>query len=128
VELAEWLHDYNHKKPNAGKVGFYGLDVYSLWDSLHAVVGYLHRSDPQAAEAARRAYHCFEPYGADAVAYARATAWVPKTCEQEVLDLLMELRRQEPQYERDGREEHFHAEQNAWVVHNAEAYYRSMIQ
>lgn len=128
VDLAEWLREYNRTQPDGSKVGFYGLDVYSLWDSLHAIVGYLHRTDPEAAAVARRAYRCFEPYGEDAVAYARATAWVPKTCEQEVLALLSELRRKEPQFGHDGRELFFNAQQNALVVHNAESYYRSMIQ
>src|SRR5205823_1432026 len=58
----------------------------------------------------------------------RATALVPKTCEKEVLDLLIELRRKEPQYGHDGRELFFNAQQNALVVHNAETYYRSMMQ
>ena len=33
------------------KVGFYGLDVYSLWDSMHAVIGYLETIDPALAGA-----------------------------------------------------------------------------
>src|SRR4051812_17259884 len=77
VELAEWLRDCNRTRADENKVGFYGLDVYSLWDSMHAVVEYLERIDPDAARSARRAYNCFEPYAEDEQEYARATALVP---------------------------------------------------
>ena len=61
VELADWLRRHNDGLPEEQKAGFYGLDVYSLWDSLDAVTRFLEEKDPQAAEAARQAYRCFEP-------------------------------------------------------------------
>jgi erythromycin esterase len=128
VALAEWLRRHNAHLPEAQRVGFFGLDVYSLWDSLYAVIGHLRKSDPSALEAARRAFRCFQPYGEDAQDYARATALVPTSCEEEVIDLLKELRGREPRYSADGREEYFAAEQNALVVRGAEAYYRSMVR
>jgi len=127
VALVQWLRRHNERHPER-KVGFYGLDVYSLWDSLYAVMSYLQRSDPSALSAARRAYHCFEPYGEDVQDYARATAFVPTSCEDEVIHLLQELRRRPPEYPGDGREAYFQAEQNALVVKNAEAYYRAMVR
>ena len=81
--LAEWLRAYNETLPADERVGFYGLDVYSLWDSMAAVVEYLETVDPALARAAKAAYLCFEPYGEDAQAYARATVLVPTTCEDE---------------------------------------------
>ena len=62
VELVRWLREYNRREPSGGQVGFYGLDVYSLWDSMGGVVQYLERIDPAAAKSARRAYSCFDPY------------------------------------------------------------------
>ncbi len=44
--LAEWLRQFNDDLPAEKRVGFYGLDIYSLWDSMHAVVEYLNRIDP----------------------------------------------------------------------------------
>jgi len=129
VDLAEWLRRHNDGLPEEKKAGFYGLDVYSLWDSLYAVMGYLRQKDPKALDAARQAFRCFEPYGEDVQEYARATAgWVPASCEDEVIRLLEGLRRTAPEYARDGREAHFVTEQNALVVRNAEAYYRTMVQ
>jgi erythromycin esterase-like protein len=128
ADLAEWLRNHNDGQPEAKKVGFYGLDVYSLWDSLYAVMGYLRKNHPEALPAARRALQCFEPYGEDVQEYARATVLVPTSCEREAVALLQELRRQPPPHPDDGRESHFVAEQNALVVKNAEAYYRAMVR
>jgi erythromycin esterase-like protein len=128
VALAEWLKRHNAKVAANRKVGFYGLDVYSLWDSLYAVLGYLRQANPSLLPAAHHALRCFEPYGEDVQEYARATALVPTSCEDEVVDLLAALRAKEPRFHLDGREEFFTAEQNALVVKNAEAYYRAMIR
>jgi len=61
--FAEWLRNHNAELPKNKKVGFYGLDVYSLWDSLYAVFGYIRKADPSLLPAARRALMCFQPYG-----------------------------------------------------------------
>src|SRR5205807_5648834 len=103
VELAEWLHDYNRDFSDEQQAGFYGLDVYSLWDSMYAVMGYLHRVDPAALPAALQAFRCFEPYGEDVQEYARATRWAPESCEAAVVELLSELRAKAPTYRADGR-------------------------
>jgi len=128
VALAEWLRRHNDGRPDDEKDGFYGLDVYSMWDSLYQVMAFLQRVDPAALPAARRAYQCFEPYGEDVQEYARATRWLPTTCEDEVVDLLQELRRQAAAGRTDGPEASFQADQNALVVKNAEAYYRAMVR
>jgi erythromycin esterase len=128
VALAEWLRRRNAGRAAEAQVGFYGLDVYSLWQSLEAVLDYLERTDPDAAAVARRAYRCFEPYGEDVQEYARATAFVNASCEAEVVTLLAELRTNAPIYQNDGREAYFNAEQNALVARNAERYYRAMVR
>src|SRR4051812_2129248 len=65
VALTEWLRRHDDGLPADRKVGFYGLDVYSLWDSLYAILNYLHRVDPSALPSVRKAFRCFEPYGED---------------------------------------------------------------
>src|SRR2546430_3326315 len=44
------------------RVGFYGLDLYSLHASIDAVLRYLRKVDPDAAQRARRRYACFEDF------------------------------------------------------------------
>ncbi len=127
VELAEWLRCHNDRLSQEQRVGFYGLDVYSLWDSLNQVLGYLGKHAPHSLPAARHAFQCFEPFGEDVQEYAQATRWVDESCENEVVALLGELRRIARPHPNDGREAHFNAEQNALVVKNAEHYYRTMV-
>jgi erythromycin esterase len=128
VTLAEWLRDWNAAAADNQKVGFYGLDVYSLWDSMHAVLDYLRTADGVALAATRRAFECFEPFGYDVEQYAHALAWMPRTCEPAVVEMLRKLRELTPVYHQDGHEAYFNAEQNALVARNAEKYYRTMVR
>ncbi len=125
VELIEWLREFNANRPESERAGFYGLDVYSLFESMTAVIDYLEDIDPDAAVRARDAYNCFEPYGEDAREYARSTRLVPESCEDEVVEMLTRLRERTPT-PADEPEEQFAAEQNALVAKNAEEYYRAM--
>ncbi|HVI72664.1 MAG TPA: erythromycin esterase family protein, partial [Pyrinomonadaceae bacterium] len=82
VDFVEWLRDYNESLPTTGiKVGFYGLDLYSLYTSIEAVLGYLNRIDPEAAKRARHRYSCFEHFGEDTQAYGyAATLGITESC------------------------------------------------
>lgn len=123
-QLGEWLNRHNYDISDKNKTGFYGLDVYSLWDSIEAVVEYLEEVDEPAAEKARNAYRCFEAFGYDEDSYAYG-AYVPKTCEEEVIGILKEIIYKREHFN-DDSEAKFNAEQNAFVVKNAEKYYRTM--
>lgn len=134
VELVRWLRSHNDERPDAAPaVGFYGLDLYSLRASMHAVIDYLDTVDPEAAGRARRRYACFDHFGEDAQSYGYATArGGADDCEDDVVRQLEELRvRAAELARRDGRlpeDEHFYARQNAALVRNAERYYRAMYQ
>jgi erythromycin esterase-like protein len=134
LDFVEWLKDYNSSLPaNVSKVGFYGLDLYSLYTSIEAILNYLTRIDPEAAKRARYRYSCFEHFGDDTQAYGYAATFnLSESCEREVIDQLIELRRRAADYaSRDGRvaqDEFFFAEQNARLVLNAERYYRIMFR
>jgi erythromycin esterase len=126
--LVEWLRSYNKDLPNKEKIGFYGLDVYSLWESLSEVMRYLEENAPESLEAAYRAYKCFQPYGENVQAYAYASQLIPTSCEDDVMKLLLEMQHKSHRAvpESDG-EAAFNAEQNAYVAFGAERYYRTMI-
>jgi erythromycin esterase-like protein/predicted phosphoribosyltransferase len=131
VEFIEWLRAHNDAlPPGAEKVGFYGLDLYSLHASMKAVLQYLEKVDPEAAARARERYSCFDHVGEDTQAYGLMTRLnLSKSCEEEVVGQLLELQRRAADYmRRDGRldDDLFYAEQNARLVKNAEAYYRSV--
>lgn len=128
--LVDWLWQRNAPLPAHRKTGFYGLDVYSLWESLEQIMQYAGRKGEAAAQAAQRAYKCFEPFSADPQEYAEAVAFVSKDCEDEVLTMLRTLQRQTPTVNHDGLavEIDFAVEQNALVAVNAERYYKAMLR
>jgi erythromycin esterase-like protein/predicted phosphoribosyltransferase len=131
VEFIEWLRAHNEGlPPGAPKVGFYGLDLYSLHASMKAVLRYLEKVDPEAAKQARERYSCFDHVGEDAQAYGLMTRLnLSKSCEEEVISQLLELQgRATDQMRREGGldDDLFYAEQNARLVKNAEAYYRAV--
>jgi erythromycin esterase-like protein len=123
--LAEWLRNYNEGLSPDNKIGFYGLDVYSLWDSLKAMISYLEKEDKEAAKAVQKAIHCFEPFNGDEYSYARFSVRDHR-CSDAVLQLLKEVRLK-AQFLDGDREAGFNTEQNALIAVNAEKYYRNMI-
>ena len=134
LAFVDTLRAYNDALPsNATKAGFYGLDLYSLNGSIEAVISYLDKVDPEAAQRARHRYGCFEHFGDDPQAYGLAASYGRKEpCEDEVVAQLVELQRRVAEYStRDGRiaeDEFFYAEQNARLAKNAEEYYRAMFR
>lgn len=128
VALADWLQKHNTGLAANQKVGFYGLDVYSLWESMESIMQYLRKTDVAALKVAEEAFRCFEPYRKEeGTSYARALQFVPELCQNEVVDLLKEVQKRLPQYNSD-YENVFSVEQNALISVNAEKYYRAMIQ
>jgi erythromycin esterase-like protein len=128
VALTEWLRSHNELLPKNRKTGFYGLDVYSLWESFETIIKYLDKEDPKTKQTAKNALKCFEPYSdGEGQSYARATLMVPSICEDVVIDLLMQVRKNMQTYNTDP-DAVMSAEQNAQVIVNAEKYYRAMVR
>jgi erythromycin esterase-like protein len=134
LDFIGWLRAYNDTRAgDSAKVGFYGLDLYSLRASMAAVLSYLRLVDPTAARRAERRYACFDQFGEDPQTYGyAAAAGLSPTCEAQVIEQLVELLASIPDYvKRDGRlapDALFFAAQNAKVVTSAERYYREMFR
>ncbi len=132
--FVDWLRSYNDALPPGGnKAGFYGLDLYSLYASIDAVLTYLDKVDPEAAMRARHRYSCMEQFGRDSETYGyAAVVGAIEACEDEVVNQLLELQRRSTEYlKQDGTQAEdafFYAEQNARVVRDAEQYYRAMFR
>lgn len=122
--LAAWLREYNSQPATKRKIGFYGLDVYSLWDSLEILVNYLDKEDPQTAKIAKEVADCFEPYRKND-SYIQAYRNLRQDCKNEVLNLLMKIRRNKSKYNSEP-ESGLNAEINSLVMANAEKYYEAM--
>jgi erythromycin esterase-like protein/predicted phosphoribosyltransferase len=133
LDFVGWLREHNDRQPGErARAGFYGLDLYSLYRSVHEVISYLDRVDPAAAARARERYACFDHFsGDDAQVYGFAAAFgAGETCEREAVEQLTDLQRHAVEYaRRDGllaEDELFYAGQNARTVRAAEEYYRTM--
>jgi erythromycin esterase-like protein len=131
-DFVEWLRQHNNRLSPAQQVGFYGMDLYSLFHSIEEVLSYLDKTDPQAARQARARYACFDHVGQDSQAYGYAAAYgLARSCEDEVVQQLIDMRLHSAQNTFSPSTAHddlFHAQQNARLVRNAEAYYRSMFR
>jgi erythromycin esterase-like protein len=130
ASFVDWLRAHNQ---NSGgrQVGFYGLDLYSLFTSMQEVLGYLDKVDPQAARIARERYACFDHYHEDSQHYGySASLNLSASCEEGVIEQLHQMHQRHHEYvNKDGGEDaFFYAQQNARLVKNAEEYYRTMFR
>jgi erythromycin esterase-like protein len=126
ASLVTWLNDYNQTKAAADKVGFFGLDVYCLWESISEVMPYIKSADASVVKAAQKVHHCFQPYNADVQQYAIAVANLEDDCRSETNRFwksIHKLTEDKP----TRNEADFVMEQNALVALNGERYYRAMV-
>lgn len=127
MDFSEWLYDYNKDKTAERKIGFYGIDVYSLWESMEEIISHLEKIGSPELEAAKKAFECFDPHNRDPQKYGVSAAFLSEGCEDEVVNLLKELQAKS-QLSRGEDESALSDELNALVAVNAERYYRSMVQ
>ena len=123
--LISWLKNYNDHHTYQ-KVSFYGLDVYSLWESMEVMLNYLKQNDPPAAELAKNAIQCFDRYNRNEFDYATQWHRQSKSCMEPLSKLLKEIRTKAASYDHDPEAE-LNLRQNAHIAVNAEAYYRNMV-
>jgi erythromycin esterase-like protein len=134
LDFVGWLRAHNDRtRASELKAGFYGLDLYSLYGSIAAVLAYLDKVDCEAAQRARYRYSCFDQFGENTQAYGYAASFnLTESCERQVVKQLHDLQRRATDYgSRDGRvamDDFFFAEQNARLVKDAEEYYREMFR
>lgn len=128
LNFCKWLKAKNSTiKTSNHKIGFYGLDLYSLYGSIEEVLNYLKNIDPIIAERAKFRYGCLMPWANDIGAYSQLSINQEyKGCEEEVLSVLEDLLKNRLKYLKEDGQLYFNAEQNARVVTNAERYYRTM--
>ena len=128
VALFEWMRDYNTDRPKNKRVGFYGLDVYSLWESLDEIKNYLEKTDPVALSFVQDVFKCFEPYmDEEGRQYAKAAKSDDVICAPELIMMLAAIQERVAMYNSDP-EAGFNIEQNARVAVDAERYYRAMME
>jgi len=127
LEFIKWLRHHNQQLEPEQRAGFYGLDLYSMYSSIHAVINYLEDVDVEAAAVARRRYGCLTPWEADPATYgAMAMNQRYSSCEKDVIAILDTLLRKRFNYIMKDGHRFLDAVSNARLVKNAEHYYRIM--
>ena len=125
--FVEWLRNHNQGQPAERRAGFFGLDIYSLADSIAAVLAYLDAVDPAAAKVARERYGCLTPWQHDPAVYGRAVLSERyRACEADMVAALRDLLAKRLEYAVHDGERFFDAAQNARLAAAAERYYRAM--
>jgi len=128
LDFLDWLRQYNDARAANTRVEFRGLDIYSLSNSIAAVLRYLDSVDPEEARAARLRYGCLTPWHSSPEQYGLEVLMGAKhPCEDEAVAQLRALLENRLTYqgEADGAA-FFDATQNARIVQAAEHYYRIM--
>lgn len=127
LQFADWLRRHNEPLAPDKRTSFRGLDVYSLGESIHAVLHYLDKVDPDRARSARQSYGCLTPWQDEPQQYGRAVlSGMRDSCEDFAVEQLKELLASRVAYMEADGEAYFDAEQNARIVRAAERYYRIM--
>jgi protein-L-isoaspartate(D-aspartate) O-methyltransferase len=126
-EFVDWLRIHNSNRPADERTAFHGLDLYSLYSSVRAVLEYLDSVDPAAAALARQRYGCLTPWQSDPATYGRAAlSGAYRSCEEDVVRMLAEISGKHREYAEHDGERFLDAIQNARLIANAEEYYRVM--
>lgn len=130
LDFVIWLRNHNENQPSEQQVGFYGLDMYSMYESIAAVLEYLDQIDPEAGAKARERYACLNHNSNEQLYGYGVTLGQRPSCEEKVVEQLLALREKSMTYVDPGNaiaeDDQFRAEQNARLVHSAESYYRQM--
>jgi len=128
LEFVSWLREHNREGAGVRpEVGFHGLDLYSMFASIRAVLDYLDAVDPDAASIARRRYACLTPWESDPQAYGSATLTGRyRICETEAVAMLRDILANRLAYSEQDGDRFLDASRNAALVANAERYYRTM--
>jgi len=132
ADFVDWLHARNASLESGGakpgvKTAVYGLDLYSMFTSIEAVLAFLDSEDPETAQIARLRYGCLTPWQSDPAVYGRAVLTGRyHYCADQAVAMLTELLDRRLRYLARDPERFFDAVQNARLVADAERYYRVM--
>ncbi len=127
ASLVTWLNQYNQDKPAGQKAGFYGMDVYCLWESVSELMPYIQGNDT-LTQIARSVAGCFQPFNGSGQDYAISVLNASATCKTQTERLYRSVFNATGGGETATTEDAFVAQQNALVAYNAERYYSAMVQ
>jgi erythromycin esterase len=126
-ELIVWLREYNMNLPENERIGFFGIDLYAMWESIREVINYMESNYPEESDRVRNAYNCMLAFDNDPQGYAVAVYQGRADCSENVMGIVSFLRNNAGEFSSDDPRQYFNAKQNALVVQNAERHYRAIV-
>lgn len=131
--FVEWLHSKNMAPSSLRKVGLYGLDMYSLFESIDEIQRRFQHIDPALSGELRRRYEGFERFQSDEEkASIKSSVIIPRGLIEETTEHLVTLLRARLDPGQEGSTEKsaalFDAQQSTQIVSEGLPYYRAMIE
>ncbi|SHF27608.1 Erythromycin esterase homolog [Cnuella takakiae] len=123
ASLVTWMNRHNQGQPAGNRAGFFGLDVYCLWESMQELMPYVQGNESLQAMATQ-VHQCFRPFSADPMQYAYAVSEADANCRTQT-EKLYEAVMQQTGNKTATTEAQFVLQQNALVALNGERYYRT---
>ncbi len=125
LDLAEWMRAFNDELPEDERAGFYGMDVYSFWDSIDEIIRITSQIDTRFADAVGEPLDCLIRFNRDHIRYVQTVAQTGEHCAAEIREMIAVI--ESTEHEIDPKTE-FYLMMNAQVVRNGDMHYRGMIQ
>lgn len=121
ASLVEWLNDYNQKRSAKNKIGFYGLDLFNIYEAASNIIPYLKATDTAALNAVKRFLACFKPFADDEQQYRQTLSRHNYDCSISAKNLWRSVTKLIPSLI-PGNENEFAIQQNALTVLDGEMY------
>lgn len=128
IDLVEWLKRFNDKLPQEKKIGFYGIDLYSLMDSIEEVIKFFKTNYPEGSLIAESVYNCFANYDGSPQLYAQALRSGNDPCVNPITDLIQLMRNKIDELTSENPKEYFNAKLNSLAIKSGEKHYRAMLK
>jgi len=127
LELVEWLHAFNRDREPVARIGFYGMDVYGDDQALTAMLDELATLDGELATAAGCLYSPWQPFAGNMQRYAQSLQAGGEPFAANARAGLALLTERTAALNATDPLARLNLLQSAYVVINAEAHYRAML-
>jgi erythromycin esterase-like protein len=126
AELGEWLREHNSDLPDNQKVGFHGIDIYGMWDSLAQIQEFYREHLPEQADEVKGHYEILNNFSGSNQAYVQHVYRLRPSAEDGVAKVAEKLRSRYANASGSEKAKLFKMRQHAKVVKHGEMHLREM--
>ncbi len=126
LDLVQWMREHNDTLEPEERVGFYGMDVYSFWESIRELSRHTNAMDSRTGRTVESALDCLLEFNGNHEAYLRNAASTGQHCGSPITQAYNLLQNAEkPSGYSDA--DWFNVLQNMRVVRQGDLHYRGML-